>query len=127
MTVNRSNHRKILWQRLAVLIAWSVAVASCTPPASTGAFRNSGVLETQLHRGVSTKADVQALLGVPNGPGSTQIPALGSSVPREIWYYEDIALAGSAMRMQMILVFFNGNTFDGYLWTTGAGATEIKF
>jgi hypothetical protein len=80
-----------------------------------------------LHRGVSTKADVQALLGVPNGPGSSQFPALGAPDQREIWYYEDIAFAGSAMRMQMILVFFKGNLFDGYLWTSGSGKTEIKF
>ena len=127
MTVDRPEHRKIPLRRLAVLLTGGIAVAACTPPASSGAFRNSGVLETQLNRGVSTKADVQALLGVPNGLGSSQFPALGSPDPREIWYYEDIALAGSALRMQMILVFFKANTFDGYLWTSGSGATEVKF
>ena len=85
---------------------------------SSGAFRNAGMLETQLHRGVSTKADVRTLLGVPNGPGSWLLPALDPA-PREIWYYEDMSLTGGTLRVQMILVFFKGNVYDGYLWTSG--------
>jgi hypothetical protein len=76
------------------------------------------MLETQLHRGVSTKADVQTILGVPNGPGSWLLPALDPA-PREIWYYEDMSVTGTTLSLQMIFVFFKGNVYDGYLWTGG--------
>lgn len=127
MTAHQSRHRFASWRRLAVLVSLTVGLAACgTPPVSSGAFRNAATIETQLKRGVSTKAEVQALLGVPNGPGSEFFPALDPD-PREIWYYEDMSLGGSTLRMQMVFVFFKGNFYDGYLWTSGTGTTEIKF
>ncbi|HUZ75435.1 MAG TPA: hypothetical protein VMU87_20825 [Stellaceae bacterium] len=128
MMADRSRRAQQRWRGAAVaaLMLGAFSIASCTPPVSTGAFRSTGQIETKLKRGVSTKTDVLSLLGVPNGPGSWLLPALDPS-PREIWYYEDMAMSGSTLRMQMIFVFFKGNLYDGYLWTSGAGALETKF
>lgn len=108
----------------------------------TGAFPDTGLIEQQLKRGISTKADVQRLLGVPNGTGGGDMApsgVLGASPlgagPREIWYYDDIEItdmksgAGAItmnMRQQILLVFFKGEVFDGYLWTTNTLAPTAK-
>jgi len=92
----------------------------------TGAFRHLAEIETRLTRGVSSKADVQELLGVPNGSGGSQFSALGAT-PQQVWYYEDVETTGAEpvgsvvrmkMRMQFVIIFFKGDIFDGYLWTT---------
>jgi len=101
----------------------------------SGAFPDTSLIEAQLHRGVSSKADVQRLLGVPNGMGRSEmalarrndeVPAEG---PREIWYYENIEVTNAKsnegvidmkMRQQILLIFFRLNVFDGYLWTSNA-------
>jgi hypothetical protein len=100
----------------------------------TGAFPRTDAIEKQLKRGASTKADVQRLLGVPNGAGRADMarpagmaaPPLGDG-PREIWFYDDIEVtdmeSGESaitmkLRQQILLVFFKGDIFDGYLWTS---------
>lgn len=99
----------------------------------TGVFPNTSVIEQQLKRGVSTKADVQRLLGIPNGAGHGDMAPVSTLVvgsgqgPREIWYYDDIEITemkstagviNANLRQQILLVFFNGEFFDGYLWTS---------
>jgi len=101
----------------------------------SGAFPDTSVIETQLHRGASTKTDVQRLLGVPNGMGRSEmaLPPRNDEVlaegPREIWYYENIEVTNAKsnegvidmkMRQQILLIFFRLNVFDGYLWTSNA-------
>lgn len=102
----------------------------------TGAFPDAASIEKELRRGASIKSDVQRLLGVPNGTGRAEMApyaALRASPlgdgPREIWYYDDIEVTDMKstpgvmtmkLRQQILLVFFKGETFDGYLWTTNA-------
>jgi hypothetical protein len=116
---------------LAAAALLALLTAACVNPAvTTGAFHNAARIQ-DLKRGVSTRADVQKLLGVPNGDGGALLPGL--AVPRrDIWYYDDIeASAGPTvngvmqmrLQMQMLAVFFNGDRFDGYLWTTNVPAT----
>ena len=102
----------------------------------TGAFPNTSAIEKQLRRGDSKKADVQRILGVPNGTGRAEMlpytalqgASLGDG-SREIWFYDDIEVTdmkSSAgvmtmkVRQQILLVFFRGELFDGFLWTTNA-------
>jgi len=119
----------------------------------TGAFRAAQAIEAQLKRGVSTKADVQKLLGVPNGSGAALLPSpafnrervvkaseAGLSSPpdfaqREIWYYEDVAVtdmksadAGyvANLQQQILLVFFTGDLFDGYFWTSNSASAQAS-
>jgi len=88
-------------------------------------------IESELERGVSVKADVLKLLGEANGSGECFLP--GQHEPREVWFYEDIEvtdyqrsgnLFSAEMRQQLLLVFFKGNEFDGFLWTSNALGTD---
>lgn len=110
--------------RLAAAVLLALLTAACAPSLTTGAFPNATRIQ-DLKRGVATRADVQQLLGVPNGDGGALLPGLATS-RRDIWYYNDIETAGSTtvkgvmhlrLRMQMLAVFFIGDRFDGYLWT----------
>ena len=119
-----------------------LASAASAQTFGTGTFPNTGSIEEQLRRGVSTKAEVQRLLGVPNGtgggdmarPAAVAVPALGEG-PREIWYYDDIEITDMRsgegattfnLRQQILLVFFKGDIFDGYLWTTNVLTPTAK-
>jgi hypothetical protein len=103
---------------------------------STGPFKDLGQLEINLKRGVSTKADVQSLLGEPNGYGHSYLPALGEHKPKphEVWYYEDIE-SGDAeskqkviimeIRQQILVIFFDQDKYDGFMWFTNAGKGSV--
>lgn len=111
--------------------AQSVGLAGAV---GTGAFRNTAAIETQLRRGVSTRADVQRVVGIPNGSGAAAFPGY-TDTRWDVWYYEDIEVTDAkgredalvmSMRQQILLVFFKGEVFDGYLWTSNAGTAEAK-
>jgi hypothetical protein len=108
---------------------------------TTGAFRNTAAVESGLLRGVTTKAAVRSLLGIPSGSGAARFASLGGD-EREIWYYEDIEVTGVAandkgpkssdgamkmdMRQQILLVLFKGEVVDGYLWTSNSGTATAR-
>ncbi|HSH07634.1 MAG TPA: hypothetical protein VLA41_08235 [Burkholderiales bacterium] len=107
--------------------------------AGTGVFPKVGEIEKQLKRGASTKADVRRILGVPNGTGGALLPGFGDRRNTldayKIWYYEDIELtAGTSdqdvarinMRQQILGVFFKGEVFYGYVWTSNVGPAEFR-
>jgi hypothetical protein len=84
------------------------------------------VLEAQLHRGVSTRADVERLLGPPSGSGGAELP--GDSIRRGIWCYgnievihrrtgtwdQPVIVATNAQRT--LLIFFDGDIYSGFVW-----------
>ena len=94
---------------------------------TTGPFVNTDRIDTQLKRGTSTKADVERLLGKPNGKGGTLMPP-SQTVPGDVWVYYNAQSGSPRMtptrpikvevdsRHQMVMIFFNGNIFDGYMW-----------
>ncbi len=99
---------------------------------TTGTFRDMNRVETELRRGVSTKEDVRRLFGEPNGDGGAFFPT--AKMPNDVWYYEDIKAemggteTGGIMRMdmdwQVLVIFFEEERFDGFLWFTSA--QEVK-
>ncbi len=107
---------------LLTLAALGLEGASASGGAPFAAVRQ---IDSELKRGVSTKIDVRVLLGEPNGHGECFLP--GQKEPREVWFYEDMAVGefhkmGELLfvdvRQQILLVFFEGERFDGYLWTS---------
>lgn len=113
----------------------SFVLTGCTgPTVTTGAFREVSRLENELHRGVSTKRDVQRVLGAPNGFGGSVLPT--NPRPHEVWFYDDIVVTGTQMetggfiranmRQQILLIFFDEGVFDGYMWYSNAGAATSK-
>lgn len=119
----------VAWLLAAVLAAGCAATS-----ASTGAFTQTGRIESELQRGVSTKRDVQRVLGTPKGSGGAVLPT--DPRGREIWYYEDIKVANmrqdaegylrADISQRILLVFFLDGRFDGFMWFTGGGAMGPK-
>jgi outer membrane protein assembly factor BamE (lipoprotein component of BamABCDE complex) len=116
---------------LAVFLC--LLLLGCAPKVTTGAFTNVSSLDQQLKRGVSTKMEVQKLLGAPNGFGSSVVPT--DPWPREVWYYEDIegtdykseeGVVTMNMRQQILLIFFEKGVLDGYMWTSNSGKGEVR-
>jgi hypothetical protein len=125
-------------------LKWHICLVAClavflcqllfgcaSPKVTTGAFTNVSNMDTQLERGVSTKMEVQRLLGAPNGFGSAVVPT--DPTPREVWYYEDLEVTDYKslegiftmdMRQQILLIFFEKGVFDGYMWTSNAGKVQ---
>lgn len=118
-----------------ILLVAALAAAWLAPGFATAAKDELGArrapfaavqrIETELKRGSSVKDDVRKLLGEPNGSGECFLP--GQDAPREVWFYEDIEVTGSRsvpdavmvdLRQQILLVFFEGDKFDGYLFTS---------
>ena len=97
---------------------------------SSGAFTKVPLIEKELKRGVSRKAEVRTVLGTPKGFGAALLPLrLPERLQREVWYYEDIELKDAKFqegtiharfRQQVLVVFFDGDVFDGYMWFTNA-------
>ncbi len=108
--------------RLKVVgMAVLVTLTGCsTPPFSDGRLAPTDKL-TELTVGVSRKDDVRMALGEPRGPGATR-HAHDRSDLRTIWYYEFIQLKGDQIGMKILLVFFDQEKYDGYLWF---GAKEL--
>ncbi len=81
-------------------------------------------VETDLRRGVSTRADVLSLLGQPDGHGAAAFVKYKGQA--DIWYYESSSLSlSSTGRQEILAVFFKGNLFEGYLWF--ANAIDVHF
>jgi hypothetical protein len=97
-----------------------------------GRFPALGAVESVLKRGVSQRT-VRNALGEPVGFGHARIPP--SHVALEIWYYEDIELEDAVpvneyvnveMRQRILLVFFEGDKLEGFIWTSNKGEVEAK-
>jgi hypothetical protein len=113
--------------KIVLLLVAVVALVSCnafTPLHYTtrSLTFDTKSLESGLRRGTSTMADVERLLGKPDGAGAMLLPA--DSIPRITWIYEKIELEaykGQATVMQDVaLVFFKEGVFDGFMWFSDA-------
>ena len=119
---------RICWHILLTFLVYQLLIGCAAQKVTTGAFTNISGVDSQLKRGVSTKMEVQRLLGAPNGFGNAILPT--NSTPREVWYYEDIeatdyknveGIITMNMRQQILLIFFEGGVFDGYMWSANTG------
>jgi hypothetical protein len=75
---------------------------------------NPNVLETSLRPGESTRDDVRSTLGTPDGTGREMSP-IGAQ-PRDVWsyYYEEGDFKDT--RRIVLIVFFDQDRYDGYVW-----------
>ena len=130
--------RRRCWALLAttgvLATGWAgVSVSAEPPPPEQTAAQRTAAL-AQLIRGTSTRADVERLLGHASGIGGSRLPPDWQS--RDLWFYEAIKTekaqaAGQGiihveMTQEILLVFFDGDRFDGYLWYTNAGGAEAR-
>ena len=73
------------------------------------------LLEQNLVQEKSNKQDVLDALGTPRGYGIISLPEF-EGPPRTIWYYEYLRAGGGKLDMTLLLVFFDREKYDGYLW-----------
>lgn len=114
----------IVWRR-----SWLVRVVIClllligTISCSTPSFDDGRAAPTDkiknLKRGVSNKDDVQSALGQPRGYGMLRHSS-DQATQRTIWYYEYVQVKDDQLGVKILLVFFNAETYDGYVWFAAA-------
>jgi hypothetical protein len=75
-----------------------------------------------LERQRSTKEDVLKTLGAPRGYGMANLGTLPGARP--MWFYEYVHGAGSQVDLTILLVFFDGEKYDGYLWFSSSQNVE---
>lgn len=113
----------------------SMLLSGCFPNrTTTGAFRQVARIDEELKRGVSTREDVRRVLGPPNGGGSAILPP--DRILRDVWFYEDIEVLNAVspkpgfvrmdVRQQILLVFFDEEVFDGYMWFSNAAKMKAE-
>jgi hypothetical protein len=121
--------------QLLVPVILSALTAACAQGATTGAFTQTGRIEAELKRGISTKMDVQRVLGAPKGTGGAVLPL--DPRPRELWFYQDVKVTKlrsegqGVLRgetgLQFLLVFFREGVFDGFMWSSSMPVpVEVK-
>ncbi len=102
----------VLSRTVMALIAVSLATSGCIS-LKFGVSPHTERLE-QLTPGVSTASDVLLGLGEPRGKGAAH---LSPDLPaRDIWLYEYTTAKGDNINLKMLVVFMNGDVYDGYLW-----------
>ena len=89
----------------------------CITTMPFGSPPRQGALE-RLKPGQSTAADVLLILGEPRGDGAVRwTPAVSS---RKVWYYEYIEAGSGRADTKILLMFFDQDRYDGYLWFSSA-------
>ncbi len=127
----------MILRAIAVLMmTFSLTAISAAPVAQAqvegrvAAFPDVDRMEAELKKGVSTKADVEALLGAPIGRGGA-LSGVQPAAPRDVWVYGEfgwslIDMKGGVARLhldqQLLMVYFVGDVFDGFWWHGNAGA-----
>jgi len=116
-----------------VMLLMLATSSACSPSASVGHMPSVAPLTSELVIGQSTRDDVHRSLGDPSGDGEYLFVA--DYVPRQAWFYHDIKLTDAKavhdtvvmnMRNQVLLVFFKGDRYDGYMWYSNAGTAAAK-
>jgi len=102
-------------KRLAVLALCLAASTGCGTIES-GKMPDVSAFHGRLTARKSTKADVLKVLGSPRGFG--KVTTGKGQAPHVIWEYDYVAThtATNRVDLNMLLVFFDGEVMDGYLW-----------
>jgi hypothetical protein len=108
--------RKLVWLIfLGLLAGCATTVKYGSPPK----VKDLGALKP----GISSKVDVLAVLGDPRGHGAARLPSVPTS--REIWSYEYTEAKGKRVSIEILLIFFDKELYDGHLWFSSAQLLEI--
>ena len=100
--------------RFVLLFLWVLVSYGCTPSIQFGKPPMTDRLDT-LKIDVSTKQEIKAALGEPQGYGAVRSPSFGV---KEAWLYESTDVEGSKARLRMLMVFLDKErgVYHGHLW-----------
>ena len=103
-----------MWSRWVIALGLLVLATGCNvPPINIGSRAPINNLENLISE-QSSAADVRAALGEPRGYGAARFTK--EQPLRKVWYYEFIQLKGDQVGLNLLLVFFRDDRYDGYLW-----------
>jgi hypothetical protein len=103
-----------MWGRWVTALGLLVLAAGCSvPPITIGYQAPIGSLD-RLVSGKSSAANVRAALGEPRGHGAARYTK--DQPLRKVWFYEFIQMKGTQIGINILLVFFQDDRYDGYLW-----------
>ena len=105
------------------LLAFVGLLTGCTTTRRYGSPPRTDRLEV-LRPAVSSPADVRLALGEPRGHGMARLAP--DFTPRPIWSYEYTETEGKRIGLKILLVFFEEDRYDGYLWFSAAALLEKK-
>ena len=109
---------------LLFLLAFLLILPGCMPTIRYGSPPRVEQLNT-LNDGVSGKSDVLLALGEPRGYGVAHI---SRTLPaRDIWFYEYTEAEGGEIGIKYLLVFFDKEIYDGYLWFSSVNQVSRSF
>jgi hypothetical protein len=130
-------HSRIYRLIFSVLLTFLLPINESLGEIGTGVFPNTQLIEKNLVRNISTRADVQKLLGIPTGGGGAILPGFGENSevvePYDVWYYEDVKTKNSKIKdgimtmdmgQQILMIFFKGDKFYGYFWTSNESTID---
>ena len=112
--------RAFVWALLVAVLA-GAGLQGCATRMEMGAPPALQRLP-QLTPHVSTKNDVLLVLGEPRGYGAARLDP--SFTQQRVWLYEYNVTEGTNIQITMLLVFFSGEKYDGYMWF--ADAVNLK-
>jgi hypothetical protein len=100
--------------KFVVLFLLALVINGCAPSIQFGKPPMTDRLDT-LKIDVSTKQDIKAVLGEPQGYGAVRSPSFGI---KEAWLYESTDVEGSKARLRMLMVFLDKErgVYHGHLW-----------
>ncbi len=100
--------------KVFVLSLLILVINGCTPAIQFGKPPLTDRLDT-LKIDVSTKQDIKAALGEPQGYGAVRSPSFGI---KEAWLYESTDVEGSKARLRMLMVFLDKErgVYHGHFW-----------
>ena len=78
-----------------------------------------------LQPGISTPRQVLMTLGEPRGYGIVRYTQ--DMTPRKIWFYEYLEVTGKDVKIKFLLVLFDRDLYDGYLWFFSGSRTETEW
>ena len=76
-----------------------------------------------LSPGISSRSEVLLALGEPRGHGAVRIDPRPET-RRGIWYYELVRTDGSEVSLKILLVFIDGDRYDGHIWFDSSAYLE---
>jgi hypothetical protein len=121
---NISSALRRLIAMVTTIVLWLMVVGTLLPtivptcnaeiPMSYGRRYDVAILEKVLRMGISTREDVTAAFGTPDGKGIENFPT--SRRPRTVWSYLSGEVIKSGEQRLHLLIYFDGDRYDGYLW-----------
>ena len=103
-----------MWGRWVTALGLLVLAAGCSAPTMDVGYRTPIGNLDRLVSDKSSTADVRAALGEPLGHGAARYTK--DQPPRKVWFYEFIQMKGTQIGINILLVFFQDDRYDGYLW-----------